>query len=110
LRRPNESTAKTSITVHDLKLNLLSRTAERQGLQIELKNKEYALLELLMENADRVISKTIILEKVWDLNFDPGTTAVETHISKLRQKVDKPFDVQLIHTIRNMGYSIHAPR
>lgn len=109
-RRPNQSEEKTQLTVHDLTLNLLTRSAQRQGQTIELKNKEFTLLELLMENCDRIISKTIILEKVWDLNFDPGTTAVETHISKLRQKVDKPFDVQLIHTIRNMGYSIRAPR
>lgn len=109
-RRPNQSEEKTQLTVHDLTLNLLTRNAQRQGQTIELKNKEFTLLELLMENCDRIISKTIILEKVWDLNFDPGTTAVETHISKLRQKVDKPFDVQLIHTIRNMGYSIRAPR
>lgn len=109
-RRPGESTEKTELVVHDLKLDLLTRMAERQGQTIELKNKEFALLELLMENANRVVSKTIILEKVWDLNFDPGTTAVETHISKLRQKVDKPFAEQLIHTVRNMGYSLRAPR
>ncbi|MGB1239785.1 MAG: response regulator [Pseudomonadales bacterium] len=109
-RRPQEASAKTSLQVHDLALDLLARTASRQGAVIDLKNKEFALLELLMENAERVVSKSIILERVWDLNFDPGTTAVETHISKLRQKIDKPFDCQLIHTVRNMGYSLRAPR
>lgn len=109
-RRPVENQQKTELVVHDLRLDLLSRFAERQGVKVELKNKEFALLELLMENANRVISKTIILEKVWDLNFDPGTTAVETHISKLRQKIDKPFATPLIHTVRNMGYTLHAPR
>lgn len=109
-RRPVEVEAKTQLTVHDLRLDLLSRVAKRQNQVIELKNKEFNLLELLMENANNIVSKSIILERVWDLNFDPGTTAVETHISKLRQKVDKPFDVQLIHTIRNMGYSLRAPR
>ena len=109
-RRPAAVEAKTQLTVHDLQLDLLSRVAKRQDQVIELKNKEFNLLELLMENANNIVSKSIILERVWDLNFDPGTTAVETHISKLRQKVDKPFDVQLIHTVRNMGYSLRAPR
>ncbi len=109
-RRPVAVEAKTQLTVHDLQLDLLSRVAKRQDCVIELKNKEFNLLELLMENCNNIVSKSIILERVWDLNFDPGTTAVETHISKLRQKVDKPFDVQLIHTVRNMGYSIRAPR
>jgi two-component system OmpR family response regulator len=109
-RRPAAVDTKTQLTVHDLQLDLLRRVAKRQDQVIELKNKEFNLLELLMENSNNIVSKSIILERVWDLNFDPGTTAVETHISKLRQKVDKPFDVQLIHTIRNMGYSIRAPR
>lgn len=109
-RRPAETLKKTILTVHDLKLDLLARTAERQGVSFDLKNKEFTLLEVLMENANRVVSKTLILEKVWDLNFDPGTTVVETHISNLRQKVDKPFDTQLIHTLRSMGYMIRAPQ
>lgn len=109
-RRPAETLKKTVLTVHDLKLDLLARTAERQGISFDLKNKEFTLLEVLMENANRVVSKTLILEKVWDLNFDPGTTVVETHISNLRQKVDKPFDTQLIHTLRSMGYMIRAPK
>lgn len=109
-RRPSESKAVTELYVHDLSLDLLSRHASRQGQLIELKNKEFALLELLMESADRVVSKALILEWVWEINFDPGTTAVETHISKLRQKVDKPFDTQLIHTVRNMGYCLREPR
>jgi len=109
-RRPSESKAVTELCVHDLSLDLLSRHASRQGQLIELKNKEFALLELLMESAGRVVSKALILERVWEINFDPGTTAVETHISKLRQKVDKPFDTQLIHTVRNMGYCLREPR
>ena len=109
-RRPKPTANETVLQVHDLQLDLLSRTAKRQGQTIELLNKEFVLLHLLMENPGRVISRTILLEKVWDFSFDPGTTIVETHISKLRQKVDKPFDVPLIHTIRNMGYTIRAPR
>ncbi len=109
-RRPQQATQKTVLNVHDLELDLLSRTATRQGQLIDLLNKEFALLQLLMEAPGRVISRTMILEKVWDFTFDPGTTVVETHISKLRQKVDKPFDTPLIQTVRNMGYTIRAPR
>jgi len=109
-RRPQNSLAKTELVVHDLHLDLLSRRACRNGQEIELLNKEFTLLEYLMENQDRVISRTMILERVWDLNFDPGTSVVETHISKLRQKIDKPFDKPLLHTVRNMGYVIRAPR
>lgn len=110
LRRPNASEQSTKLTVHDLTLDLMQRTAFRQGQTIELHNKEFALLQLLMENAGRVISRTLILERVWAFNFDPGTTVVETHISKLRQKIDKPFEVPLLHTMRGMGYTIRAPR
>ena len=109
-RRPQSTVQQTALEVHDLSLDLLQRVAHRQGQVIELHNKEFALLQLLMENKGRVISRTMILERVWDFNFDPGTTVVETHISKLRQKIDKPFDVPLLHTIRGMGYSIRAPR
>lgn len=109
-RRPKAATQDTSLTVHDLTLDLLGRTAQRQGQDIELHNKEFTLLRLLMESPGRIISRTMILEQVWDISFDPGTTVVETHISKLRQKVDKPFDVALIQTVRNMGYTIRAPR
>jgi two-component system OmpR family response regulator len=109
-RRPKQTSQQTSLVVHDLELDLLSRMATRQGKVIDLLNKEFALLQLLMEAPGRVISRTMILEKVWDFTFDPGTTVVETHISKLRQKVDKPFDIALIQTVRNMGYTIRAPR
>lgn len=109
-RRPKATEEQTRLIVHDLTLDLLDRTAERQGTGIALHNKEFALLQLLMENAGRVISRTLILERVWDFTFDPGTSVVETHISKLRQKIDKPFDVPLLHTMRGMGYVIRAPR
>ena len=109
-RRPKQTSEVTELVVHDLHLDRLKRVAERQGQVIELQNKEFALLELLMEADGRVISRTMILEKVWEFSFDPGTTVVETHISKLRQKIDKPFDTPLIQTVRNMGYCIRAPR
>ncbi|TNF18287.1 MAG: response regulator transcription factor [Rhodobacteraceae bacterium] len=100
----------TTLEVHDLQLDLLARSARRQGVTIELQSKEFALLEVLMRNAGRVVTRTMLLEQVWDFNFEPGTTVVETHISRLRAKIDKPFDVALIHTLRNSGYIMHGPR
>jgi two-component system, OmpR family, response regulator len=110
IRRPNGGAEQTTLRVHDLELDLLSRTARRGGQTIELQAKEFGILEVLMRNAGRVVTKTMLLEQVWDFSFDPGTTIVETHISRLRAKIDKPFEVQLLHTTRNIGYSIHAPR
>lgn len=109
-RRPQGGDADTTLCVHDLTLDLLARTARRQDQSIGLMAKEFALLEVLMRNAGRVVTRTMLLEQVWDFNFDPGTSVVETHVSRLRAKVDRPFDVPLIHTVRNMGYSLHAPR
>ena len=96
--------------VHDLTLDLLARTANRQGTLVELHTKEFNMLEILMRNAGRVVTRTMLLERVWNFNFEPNTTVVETHMSRLRAKIDKPFDVPLIHTIRNTGYSMHGPR
>ena len=109
-RRPPTGETKTKLVVHDLELDLLAHSATRAGQPIDLMAKEYALLEVLMRNAGRIVTKTMLLEQVWDFNFDPKTTVVETHVSRLRAKVDKPFDVPLIHTTRNSGYSLHAPR
>lgn len=109
-RRPQPSAAPTRLSVHDLELDLLKRTATRSGVAIELQAKEFTLLEVLMRNAGRIVTKTMLLERVWDFNFDPRTTVVETHMSRLRAKVDRPFEVPLIHTTRNSGYSMHAPR
>ena len=109
-RRKLETPETNALDVHDLHLDLLSRTASRQGKLIELHAKEFALLEILMRNAGRVVTRTMLLERVWNFNFEPNTTVVETHMSRLRSKVDKPFDPALIHTIRNTGYSMHGPR
>ncbi|MEP7240748.1 MAG: response regulator [Devosia sp.] len=109
-RRPQHNPKATRLALHDLELDLLERTAVRARTAIELQAKEFALLEILMRNAGRIVTKTMLLERVWDFTFDPRTTVVETHMSRLRAKVDKPFDVPLIHTTRNSGYSIHAPR
>ena len=109
-RRGRQTAGANSLMVHDLTLDLLARTATRQGTLIELHAKEFAMLEILMRNAGRVVTRTMLLERVWNFNFEPNTTVVETHMSRLRGKVDKPFDVPLIHTIRNTGYSMHGPR
>jgi len=109
-RRPTGLDEKTTLKVHDLELDLLTRTALRGDTKIDLLAKEFALLEILMRNEGRIVTKTMLLEQVWDFNFDPRTSVVETHISRLRAKVDKPFDVPLIHTTRNSGYSLYAPR
>ena len=109
-RRKLETPETNALDVHDLHLDLLSRTASRQGRLIELHAKEFAMLEILMRNAGRVVTRTMLLERVWNFNFEPNTTVVETHMSRLRSKIDKPFDTALIHTIRNTGYSMHGPR
>lgn len=109
-RRPTASVETTKLQVADLHLDLLSRTANRSDTAIELQPREFTLLEVLMRNAGRVVSRTMLLEQVWDFHFDPKTSVVETHISRLRAKIDKPFEVQLLHTVRNLGYSLHAPR
>jgi two-component system OmpR family response regulator len=109
-RRPAVSNEITVITVGDLTMDLIKRTVQRAGQDIDLQPREFLLLEVLMRNEGRVISRTMLLEKVWDFHFDPKTSVVETHISRLRSKIDKPFDVPLLHTMRNIGYSLHTPR
>jgi two-component system, OmpR family, response regulator len=110
LRRRTSHQDVTTLKVHDLELDLLSRTAKRQGQVIELQNKEFMLLEILMRNASRVLTRTMLLDRIWNYSFEPNTTVLETHMSRLRAKIDKPFDEPLIHTIRNAGYSLHGPR
>lgn len=108
-RRPPVQEQRTVLKVADLELDLVKRKAQRNGQSIELQPREFVLLETLMRAEGRVLTRTMLLEKVWDIHFDPQTSVVETHISRLRAKVDKPFDVPLVHTVRNTGYSIHAP-
>jgi two-component system OmpR family response regulator len=104
LRRASNTVEATTLAVHDLSIDLLARTAVRAGKKITLQPKEFALLEYLMRNAGRIVSKTMIMERVWDYSFDPQTNVVEARISRLREKVDKDFTVPLIHTIRGLGY------
>ena len=88
----------------DLSLDLLARTCERQGHAIELMAKEFKLLEYFMRRPGRLVTRTMLLEQVWEMSFDPTTSVVETHISRLRSKIDKPFDEPLIRTRRGEGY------
>ena len=107
-RRPPTRAEKTTLTVADLELDLVRRTCQRGGQPIDLLPREYALLEYLMRNEGRIITKTMLLERVWDFHFDPQTSVVETQISRLRAKIDRPFEKPLLQTIRNTGYALNA--
>jgi two-component system OmpR family response regulator len=108
-RRPPLAAEQTTLQVADLAMDLMRRTVRRGGQAIDLQPREFVLLEYLMRNAGRVVTRTMLLERVWDFHFDPKTSVVETHISRLRTKIDKPFEKDLIHTVRGAGYSLHAP-
>lgn len=107
-RRP-PLTAVTSLSVGDLEVDLLSRTVVRGGKRIELLAQEFKILEYLMRHAGEIVTRTMLLEKVWDFHFDPKTNIVETHISRLRSKIDKGFEKPLLHTVRGAGYVIRSP-
>jgi two-component system, OmpR family, response regulator len=109
LRRANHAIESTEITVSDLSLDLIARTVKRGGRRIDLQPKEFSLLEYLIRNAGRVVSKTMIMERVWDYHFDPRTNVVEARVSKLREKIDKNHDIKLIHTVRGLGYVLRQP-
>jgi len=104
IRRAHAVSDPTHLTAGDLDMDILTRVVTRQGVKIELQPREFSLLEYLMRNQGRVVSKTMIMEHVWDYNFDPTTNVVEARMSRLRDKVDRPFKSQLIHTIRGAGY------
>jgi len=108
-RRPRRAAPETALKVADLEMDLLLRTVRRGTEEIELQPREFRLLEYLMKHADQVVTRTMLLENVWDFHFDPHTNVVETHISRLRGKIDKGRAIPLIHTVRGAGYSIHAP-
>lgn len=108
-RRPRTAMLGTTLTVSDLQLDQASRTVQRSGTPIELQPREYRLLEFLMQHAGQVVTRTMLLQHVWDFNFDPRTNVVEMHISRLRGKIDKGFASALIHTVRGAGYCLRAP-
>jgi two-component system OmpR family response regulator len=108
-RRPPLTESVTVLRVGDLEMDLLQHRVSRAGEMIEMQPREFRLSEYLMRNAGRVVTRTMLLENVWQFNFDPKTKIVETHISRLRSKVDRNVEQQLIHTIRGSGYVIRAP-
>jgi two-component system OmpR family response regulator len=109
-RRLQVTSEITKLRVSDLELDLIRRRVERAGKAIDVQPKEFELLEFLMRNEGRVVTRTMLLERIWGFHFDPKTSVVETHISRLRAKMDRPFAIPLLHTVRNIGYSLHAPR
>lgn len=104
LRRASAQSEPTTLQVADLSLNLLTRKAARAGQPLELQRLEFLLLEYLMRNTGRVVSKSTIIEHVWGYDFDPGTNVVEARVCRLREKVDKPFERKLIRTVKGFGY------
>ena len=107
-RRPPMQTQETRLHLADLEVDLIKHTVTRAGKPIQIQPREFRLLVSLMRNTERVVTRTMLLEGAWDFHFDPKTNVVETHISRLRNKIDKSFDRPLIHTVRGSGYSMHA--
>ena len=101
--------AETRLAVADLEMDLLTRMVTRAGRVIELLPREFRLLEYLMRHAGHIVTRTMLLEKVWDHHFDPQTNVIDVHVSRLRQKLDKGFATPLLHTVRGAGYTLRAP-
>jgi two-component system OmpR family response regulator len=108
MRRRQPSAVKTKLAVGDLELDLLTRGARRNGSSIELQPREFRLLEYLMRHAGQVVTRTMLLESVWEYHFDPQTNVIDVHISRLRAKIDKGFEPALLQTVRGAGYMIRA--
>ena len=107
-RRGKSEGPATRLVTGDLEMDLLSRGVKRAGQKIDLQPREFRLLEYLMRHAGQVVTRTMLLEGVWDYHFDPQTNVIDVHVSRLRQIVDKPFGTPLIHTVRNAGYMLRA--
>lgn len=111
LRRAGGSSSgpETTLRVGNLVMDLLARTVTRDGLAIDLQPREFQLLEFLMRHSGQVVTRTMLLEKVWDYHFDPQTNVIDVHVSRLRQKIDRDFKEPLLHTVRGAGYTLRAP-
>jgi two-component system OmpR family response regulator len=109
IRRATQAAEPTTLTVGDLSLNLLSREVMRDGQSIALQSREFALLELLMRNPGRPVTKTMILEHIWDYSFDPQTNVVDVLVHRLRSKIERGFVCKILHTVRGVGYVLKAP-
>ncbi len=108
MRRRDPSAVKTKVLVGDLELDLLSRTARRDESSIDLQPREFRLLEYLMRHQGQIVTRTMLLENVWEYHFDPQTNVIDVHISRLRAKIDKGYPQPLLHTVRGAGYMIRA--
>ena len=108
-RRGNSAPAETKLRLADLEVDLLARTAMRGGKPIDLLPREFQILEYLMRYSGQVVTRTMLLENVWNYHFDPKTSVIDVQISRLRQKLDKGFDQPLLHTVRGAGYCLRAP-
>jgi two-component system OmpR family response regulator len=102
------SAVETVLTCHDLEMDLLSRKVKRAGRALDLQPREFRLLEYLMRHKEQVVTRTMLLEGVWDYHFDPGTNVIDVHVSRLRKKIDGDADTTLIHTVRGAGYRLGA--
>jgi two-component system OmpR family response regulator len=107
IRRDTQQNQVAEYQVADLHMDLLSREVSRAGQKIDLQPREFKLLAYLMQHQDQVVTRMMLLENVWDYHFDPQTNIIDVHISRLRTKIDKPFDKSLLHTIRGAGYRLH---
>ena len=110
VRRAQPEQTETQLQVADLTMNLIKHQVSRAGKIINLQPREFTLLEVLMRHANEVVTRTMLLEKVWDYHFDPQTNIIDVHISRLRNKIDKDFDTPLLQTVRGAGYMIHDPQ
>jgi len=108
LRRGNVAPADTKLRVDNLEMDLLARVVSRGGRRIELQPREFQILQYLMRHQGHVVTRTMLLEAVWDYHFDPQTNVIDVHISRLRQKIDKDYDQPLLHTVRGAGYCLRA--
>ena len=108
-RRKGTPETQTVLTCADLEMDLITRDVVRAGVKIDLQPREFKLLKYLLRNAGRVVTRTMLLENVWDYHFDPQTNVIDVHISRLRGKIDKDFEHPLLETVRGAGYRLHAP-
>ena len=108
IRRTSQQTENTFLKVNDIEMDILARTVTRQGKRVYLHPREFKLLEYLLKNANQVVTRTMLLENVWEYHFDPQTNVIDVHISRLRQKIDRPFDKPILKTIRGDGYMIEV--
>jgi len=108
-RRSPRLAVETTLSIADLEIDLLGRTVTRGGIPVDLLPREYRLLEYLAKHMDQTVTRAMLLENVWDVHFDPNTTVVETHISRLRSKIDRGQSIPLIHTLRGAGYTLRVP-